>query len=260
MSYACAAEQAAPLDSASAHRDWHFFANLSYTSRTLGGSIENKNAVSDNVFGSLFATGETMNLDNSDSFMYTLAVQYKKWRLGLNYAPTSFSGQGYAIVDLAGNQSGVLTKTPLNTDIEVNLLLGKLSYDIIQTKDSRFGLGVGLGSSYIDLNIIPQLGNSIIYKGNQPFGFLSLYMANNYHRFLYGFNINAISTTFSGVAVDYSDYTVDLGYRLSNKDVKWDIVGGYRLVNFSIDIQNGQNMIEAITKLQGPFVGVSISY
>jgi hypothetical protein len=260
MAFARAAEQTPPPDNTSAHRDWHFFANLSYTSRTLGGSIENKNAISDDVFGTLFATGETMNLDRSDSFMYTLAVQYKKWRLGINYAPTSFSGQGYAIVDLAGNQSGVLTKTPLNTDIGVNLLLAKLSYDIIQTKGSRFGVGVGLGSSYIDLNIIPQVGTSIIYNGNQPFGFLGLYMENNYHGFLYGFNLNAISATFSGVAVDYSDYTLDLGYRLSDKDIKWDIVGGYRLVNFSIDIQNGQNMIEAITKLQGPFVGVSVSY
>jgi hypothetical protein len=254
------AEQAAPSETTSDHRDWHFFANISYTSRTLDGSVAETSEITDDVFGDLYATGDSMNLGNSDKFMYTLAVQYKKWSLGLNYTPTSFSGQGYAIVALTGSQAGVSAKTPLNTDIEVNLLLGKLSYDIIQTKNTKFGIGVGLGRSNIDLNIIPQVGNSIIYNGDQPFGFLSVYMENNYKRFLYGFSVNAISATFSGVEVDYSDYTVNLGYRLSDKIIKWDIVGGYRLVNFSIDIETGQTMSKAITHLKGPFIGVSVSY
>jgi hypothetical protein len=260
MPSAWSAEEAASSEDPEHHRDWHFFANVSYTPRTLSGSITNKSAIDDGVFGDLAATGDSMNLDTSDSLMVTVAAQYRRWRMGLNYAPTSFSGQGYAIVALSGNQAGAYVKTPLNTSIDVNLLLGKLSYDIIQTKDSRFGVGAGLGSSYVDLSIIPQVGNSIVYQGNQPFGFLSVYMQNKYHDFLYGFNFNAISASFSGVEVDYSDYTVDLGYRLSDKKVKWDVVGGYRLVNFSIDIEDGEDMIEAVTKLQGPFIGLSASY
>lgn len=260
MPAAWSAEEAVSSDTKPGHRDWHLFANISYTSRTLDGSIVNSNAVSGDVLGDLAATGDSMNLDTSDKFMFTAAVQYRKWRAGLNYAPTLFSGQGYAIVALTGNQAGVLEKTPLNTDIEVNLLLGKLTYDIIQTKGSRFGVGVGLGASYIDLNIIPEVGNSIIYHGDQPFGFLSVYMENDYKRFLYGFSLNAISATFSGVEVDYSDYMLNLGYRLSDKEVKWDLVGGYRLVNFSIDIEDGQDIIKATTQLEGPFVGVSVTY
>ena len=260
MPSASSAEQTAPSENTSSHRDWHFFANISYSSRTLDGSITETTAIANDVFGDLVATGDSMNLDTSDTFMYTLAAQYKKWRMGLNYMPTSFSGQGYAIVTLTGNQAGVLAKTPLNTDIDIDLLLGKLTYDIIQTQSSRFGVGVGLGRTQIDLNIIPQVGNSIIYKGYQPFGFLSVYMANNYQRFLYGFNFNAISASFTGVEVGYSDYTIDFGYRLSDKEIKWDLVGGYRLVNFSIDIEDGQNMYKAITHLQGPFIGVSVSY
>ena len=247
-------------ESSSSQRDWHIFANISYTTRTLSGSVQNRNVIADNLFGNLYATGDSMNLDTSDSFMYTVAAQYKRWRIGLNYAPTSFSGQGYALVDLTGSMSGVLTQTPLHTDIAVDLLLGKLSYDIIQTPGTRFGVGVGLGSSYVDLSIIPQVGDPIIYNGNQPFGFLSLYMANNYHGFLYGFNFNAISATFTGVEVDYSDYTVELGYRLSDKAIKWDVVGGYRLVNFSIDIEDSSELIKADTKLQGPFIGLSMTY
>jgi hypothetical protein len=260
MPSAWSAEQAAPSENTSDHRDWHFFANISFTSRTLDGSVVEKTAIGDYAFGDLVATSDSMNLDKSNKFMYTLAAQYKKWSVGLNYTPTSFNGEGYAIVALTGSQVGVLAETPMNTDVEVNLLLGKLSYDIIQTKNARFGVGVGLGRSNIDLNIVPQIGNSIIYNGYQPFGFLSVYMANIYKRFLYGFSINAISATFSGVEVDYSDYTVNFGYRLFDKVVKWDIVGGYRLVNFSIDIETEQKTIEAVTRLKGPFIGVSVSY
>jgi hypothetical protein len=60
--------------------------------------------------------------------------------------------------------------------------------------------------------------------------------------------------------VDYSDYTVDVGYRLSDGELKCDIIGGYRLVNFSIDIESGEEMIKAVTQLQGPFIGFSLSY
>jgi len=255
-----AAEQSASLENTSDRRDWHIFANISYTSRTLDGSVNNRSAIANDVFGDLVASGDSMNLDTSQTFMYTLGVRYKRWGLGLNYAPTSFSGQGYAIVTLSGASAGVLQKTPLNTDIDVNLLLGRLTYDIVQTGASRFGIGAGLGKSYIDLSIIPQVGDSIVYDGSQPFGYFSIYMANTYNGFLYGFNMNAISANFSGDEVDYSDYTVDLGYRLSDKEIKWDIVGGYRLVNFSIDIEDGSDMVKAITHLQGPFVGVSVTY
>jgi hypothetical protein len=257
----CTAEQATPVqNSVSAHRDWHVFANIAYTSRTLGGSIDSRNAIVGHTAGSMIATADSMNLDNSNALMYTLAAQYKRWGLSLNYTPTSFSGQGHAIVGLSDSLKGTLVQTSLNTNIGIDLLLGKFTYDILQTKTARFGVGVGIGGSYIDLSIIPRVGSPIIYNGNEPFGFLSVYMQNSYDRFLYGFNLNGISGTFSGVQVDYSDYTVDVGYRLSDGELKCDIIGGYRLVNFSIDIESGEEMIKAVTQLQGPFIGFSLSY
>jgi hypothetical protein len=260
MSCAWSADDTTPSAGKAAHRDWHVSANIAYTSRTLDGSIVNRTAIANDVFGDLVATGDSMNLGSSDSFMYTLAAQYKKWGVGLNYAPTSFSGQGYAIVELAGNQAGVVAKTPLNTNIKVNMLLTNATYNFIQTKYTSFGVGVGFGRTDIDLNIIPQAGNSIIYKGEQPFGFLNLHMANNYQGFLYGFSLNSISASFSGVDVDYSDYKVDLGYRVIDDKVKWDIVGGYRLVNFSIDIEYDGDIVKATTNLKGPFLGVTVIY
>ena len=70
-----AADGVAAADSnASKHREWHFFANIAYTARTLDGSIDNRNAIAGDAAGSMVATGDSMNLERSDTFMYTLAV------------------------------------------------------------------------------------------------------------------------------------------------------------------------------------------
>ena len=240
--------------------DWQWQASVLYSSRTLDGTIVRQTEVANGVFGDLMATGDSMDLGSSDKFMFGVAGQYKQWRAGLNYLPTSYSGQGFAIVDLGGSQTGVLHRTPLSTDINVDMLLANLTYDLIQTSTSRFGVGVGAGRTQIDLNIIPELGNSIIYEGTQPFGFVSVYMANRYQNFLYGFNVNAISATFTGVHVNYSDYNLQLGYRLSDDDIKWDVVGGYRRVNFSIDLEFERDVVQADTSMTGPYVGVTMTF
>ncbi|MYM63904.1 hypothetical protein [Pseudomaricurvus sp. HS19] len=240
--------------------DWVWQASLLYSSRTLDGTIVRKTEIANGVFGDLMATGDSMDLDHSNEFIYSVAGQYGKWRVGLNYLPTSYSGDGYAIVSLGGSQTGVLQKTRLATDINVDMVLASLTYDLIQTSSSRFGVGVGAGRTQIDLNIIPRIGNSIIYEGHQPFGFVSVYMANRYRNFLYGFNVNAISATFTGVHVNYSDYNLQLGYRLSDDDIKWDIVGGYRRVNFSIDLEFERDVVEADTNMTGPYIGIAATF
>lgn len=241
-------------------RDWHFNLNIAYTSRTLDGMIVDKRAITNDAFGSLIATGDSMNVGSSDGLMLAAGAQYKKWGFGLNYMPTSFSGTGSAVVELGGGGGGVVVKTPLNTDIEVNMLLANVSYNFIQNRNMVFGVGVGFGQTSIDLKVIPDVGNSIVYEGEQPFGFLNVHMSNNYKRFLYGFSLNGISGNFGGAEVDYSDYKVDLGYRVMDKKVKCDLIGGYRMVNFAIDLEYGQNVVTADITLKGPFLGVNFVY
>jgi hypothetical protein len=243
-----------------AERPWHLSLNVVYSSRSLSGEIVNRNAITDDSFGNLAATGDSMNVGTSDGLTLMVGAQYKRWGAGVNYMPTSFSGQGAAIVEVGGAEAGVAAKTPLNTNVEVNLLLGNISYKLIQTENAVFGIGAGFGQAAIDLNIIPAVGSAIIYKGEQPFGFLNMYMANNYKRFLYGFSLNGVSATFDGVQVDYSDYRVDLGYRAIDDQVKCDIVGGYRMVNFAIDLEYGAEMAAADVTLEGPFLGVNFIY
>jgi hypothetical protein len=217
-------------------RDWHIFGNISYSSRSLDGSIVNKTAINADAFGSLIATGDSMNVGTSDSAMLALAAQYKRFGIGLNYLPTSYEGKGSALVALSAAEGGGYIKTPLDTNIDIGMLLASVYYNFIQTPETVFGVGVGFGQTSIDLSIVPETGNPIIYEGDQPFGFLNLHFANTYKRFLYGFALNGISADFDGASVVYSDYKVDVGYRVVDEAVKLDIVGGYRQVNFALDL------------------------
>ncbi len=254
------ADESLTLSDYPTESDWHYYLTLVYSSRSLSGTIANKTPVSDDAFGSLLASGESMNLGTSDDFILALGVHYKRWGVGLNYMPTSFSGTGSALVGVDGNVAGLMVKTPLNTNIDVDMLLMNVTYDFIKTGSNVFGIGVGLGNTAIDLAIVPDVGDPIAYNGNQPFGFLNVHMSSQYNNFRYGFSMNAISATFDGVDVDYSQYTVDLGYRVRDDSVKFDIVGGYRLVNFAIDLEYDQNIIRADVAIEGPYLGINLAY
>ena len=116
-----------------------------YSSRTLSGEIVRQTSITDNIFGDLVATDESMNLGSSDTFTIAAGVNYKRWGLGVNYLPTDYSGQGSALVGLGGSQAVTMVRTALNTDINVDMLLGNVTYDFIQTENMTFGVGVGFG-------------------------------------------------------------------------------------------------------------------
>lgn len=242
------------------NKNWHFSGSIMYSSRSLDGTIASKLQSERNYFGDLLVTGESMNVGTSNTVTIAAAAQYKRWGIGLNYIPTQFSGLGSAIVGVSNEAEVGFIETPLNTDINVNMLLLNGSYNFIQTGNRVFGVGAGLGRTVIDLNIIPEVGNSIIYDGTQPFGFLNVHFSDVYKRFIYSFALNGISGAFSGVGVDYSDYTFEVGYRVVNQRFKLDIVGGHRMVNFAVDIEQEPNITKADITLEGPYLGLKSSF
>jgi hypothetical protein len=240
--------------------DWHVFGSMVYSSRSLNGVIVSKNEVNDGVYGDMVTTGDAMGVDDSNGAMLSIGAQYKRFGLGLNYMPTSFEGSGSALVAGTGANAGFFFPTPLETKIDVDMLLASMYYNIIQTPDSVFGLGAGLGQTMVDLSITPEVGTPLVYDGQLPFGFLRLHFNSKYKRFLYGFALNGLSLDVDGANIVYSDYKVDLGYRVLDGRTKLDLVGGYRLVNFAVDLGGTDGEIGADVSLTGPFIGVAASY
>jgi hypothetical protein len=242
------------------HRDWHFMGSLVYSTRSLDGLIVNRNALNSGVYGDLVTTGDAMGVDDSRSAMLFLAAQYRQFGFGINYMPTSYSGSGYALVAGTGPNAGLFIQTPLKTRIDVNMLLASVYYDFIQTPDTAFGVGAGFGQTWIDLSIVPETGTALAYDGSQPFGFLNVHFRNYHNRFLYGFSLNGLSMDVDGVHVAYSDYRLDLGYRLTEGTVKLDLVGGYRQVNFAMDLDWSGGAVMTDVSMEGPFLGIVAIY
>lgn len=240
--------------------NWYFFGSIVYSSRSLDGVIVSKNAIADGVYGDMVTTGDAMGVDNSNAAMLAFGVQYKRFGFGLNYMPTSFKGTGSALVGGSGTNVGIYAETPLETDINVNMLLANVYYNLIQTQDTVLGLGAGLGQTMVDLSIVPETGTALTYDGNTPFGFLNLHFKSRYKRFLYGFVLNGLSLDVEDANIVYSDYKVDVGYRIFDGRAKVDIVGGYRLVNFAIDMEGNSSEIAVDVSLEGPFLGLAATF
>lgn len=218
-------------------RSWRFTGNLLYTSRSLDGTVVSRNAINPGLYGDLITTADSMGVDDSRGVMLSLEARRARLGLGVTYMPTSFRGSGSALVAGSGSSAGFYVQTLLDTRIDIDMLLGNLSYSLIQTADTVLGIGAGLGTTRVDLSIVPETGTALVYDGSQPFGFLNMHFASRYQRLQYGFSLNGLSMDVDGAAVSYSDYTVKLAYCLYDEPVAVHVTGGYRLVNFALDME-----------------------
>ena len=76
----------------------------------------------------------------------------------------------------------------------------------------------------------------------------------------YGFALNGLSLDVDGANIVYSDYKGDLGYRVVDRRYKLDLVGGYRLVNFAVDLEGTGGEIGVDVSLEGPFLGLAATF
>ncbi len=253
-------------------KDWNIFLTTYYTSRKIKGDITRENALAGGSSSNLLATGNTLDLNRSNGFMYGLGASYKHWFLGLTYMPSRFNdqGNGYSYFDLEGpDGSGVLTKMATKTEVNINMYLANIMYEAVRTKHTSFKAGIGVGASSVIFDVTPQdsIVKGIGYNNTQPFGYITLNMATNYKRFLFSANTNGVMMTLKGVDINYLDFTTQLGYRAYQDYFNLDIIVGYRMVNFAISGSEETDGPPPVTHiynvdltLEGLFFGITLSY
>ena len=251
---------------------WSVFATATYNSRRIKGNISRKNTLNNGVSSDLVATGETLDLDRSNGLMYNAGASYKRWFLGLSFMPSTFQdqGNGFSYFDISGpNGNGVLTQMETVTDVNIDMYLANIMYEVVRTKHTTFKVGIGAGGSSVNLHITPvdTIVSEIKYDHTQPFGYITMNMASDYRRFLFSGNMNSVAMTLDGVKIDYLDFIFQLGYRAYQGYFNLDIIGGYRMVNFAISGSSEVSGPPASTRdvavdltLEGPFLGISLSY
>ncbi|MFK5857067.1 MAG: hypothetical protein QM503_13125, partial [Bacteroidota bacterium] len=252
--------------------NWSVFATAYYTSRNIKGNIGRKNTLKDGIASDLVATGETLDLDRSNGFMYNFGASYKHWFLGLSYMPSLFQdqGNGFSYVDLTGpNGNGVLTEVSTVTKVHIDMYLANIMYEAVRTKHTTFKVGIGAGGSSVNLHVTPQdtIVKEIRFNHTQPFGYLTINMATEYRLFVFSANMNGIAMTLDGVKIDYLDFQFELGYRAYQGYFNIDIIAGYRMVNFAISGSsevdgtiNSTRDVNVDLTLEGPFMGITLSY
>jgi hypothetical protein len=240
--------------------NWHFSASAVYSVRSLDGSLVHQNAINPSSFGTMVATGDSTGVDDSKSVMFDAAVQYKKFGFGISHMPTNFTGSGYALVSAGTASSGAYTQTDLQTDVDVTMDLASVYYNFMQNQEHTVGIGAGFGQTNIDISVVPSIGSSLAFNGTEPFGFLNFHFSNREQRFLYGFSVNWINANFSGTQINYSDYKINLGYRITQDRVKTDVIAGYRNISFAIDFRDNDEALVTNLTLAGPFLGLRVSY
>jgi hypothetical protein len=234
--------------------DWGFIAQVLYGPRDISGTILTNPAGP--TAGD--ATTESLGLGTSKSFQYMVGFNYKRWSFDVVSMPTTFTGDGFAegTIDLGGDQV-IAGSVPVSSDINIDLVLVNVMYDLIQKETFRFGIGLGAGRTTIDVSLVPQIGQGIVYSGNTPFGFLALDLEKNWGRWGLGVGAQGISITSNDSSMDYSNLNVVGSYRFYQK--KWfsSVVVGYRRVGFDFDynLDSGETKTDVV--LTGPYIGLT---
>jgi len=150
---------------------------------------------------------------------------------------------------------------------DIDMYLANVLYEVVKTPNTSLKVGVGLGSSVVEFNVTPDSTHvgEIAYDGSEPFGFLTVNMMNTYNDFSYGFNVNGINMEIDNTLVEYSDFTLQGGYRFyKKKRFKADVIAGFRQVNFALTTNNDDDIVDHIydvdLTLSGPFIGFTLSY
>ncbi len=234
------------------------FGAIAYGPRDISGTI----FVNRSGLATATATAETLGLSTSRAFQYKLGAQYKRWRFTLNYLPTNYTGNGFTDLQISiGDLPPIPAKTSVSSNIDVNLLLGDISYDVLRNERWVASLGVGLGRTDIDIALVPAVGQPLAFNGATPFGYIGGDLRYSFaERWNVLMGLQWISGEFDGSSIDYGNYNVALGYVLTQKRLRTNLVGGYRRVNFKFDYNVSGEQITTDLTLEGPYVGLSFAW
>jgi len=247
---------AAPDDGGDAYQ-WQFFGALAYGPRDIDGDIFLTNGGA----GSGYATADSLGLGTADSFQFRLGARYKRWRFSVDYLPTNYSGEGFALasIDLP-NRPPIDFTTPVVSDIDVEILLANVNYELLQTANWRGSVGLGFGRTTLDISLDPEVGEGVFFDSNTPFGYISGDIRRYFGRWSVLAAIQWISGDFGGFNMAYGNFNVSAGYVFPLEKTAVEVLAGYRRIDFKFDYNiDGQETIADFT-MEGPYIGTAISF
>lgn len=218
------------------------------------GSIINSTTSSETVTQSFYATDESLDLPRIVSPYIALQAHYKRWTFGVDYLDINYpTTQGYGQASAEVDSAGGFVNIPLTSNINLNMLLGRMSYRFVDVENSLLSVGVGLGM--VDILFIAELLEEVTfkYKEDTPFATVDILMENRVDRFTYGFAVSASYADFEGISESYLDYKLIFGYQLAPY---LDVTAGFRHADIAFNIEYTRSEILADISFRGPYLGL----
>ena len=235
----------------------YWFGSVAYGPREMGGTIFV------NRYGPVsgIATPDTLGLDTAESFQFRLGAIYKRWRFMVDYLPTSYTGEGFAAVEIkVGDLPTIPAQTNVASDIDTDLLLLNVGYELLHTEKWVGAVGVGFGRTALDIALVPDVGQPLAFDGTTPFGYISGDIARHFGRWNMRLGIGWISAEFDGTRIDYGNYNASLAYVLTQDKFRSEIVAGYRQIDLKFDYNVPGERVLTDISLEGPYVGLIFAW
>jgi len=249
-------EAAEDIASSQTGSDWQFFGAAVFGPRDIEGDILINRGI-----GSGYATADSLGLGTARAFQFRLGARYKRWRVSLDYLPTNYTGEGFAVAEIdIPPIPPISTDTPVSSDIDVKITLINANYEFVQNEKWIASVGLGFGRTTLDIALVPEIGEGIVVDSNTPFGYIAGDLRRRWGRWSAQVAIQWISGDFGGFDMDYGNYNLSAGYLFPFDSSALEVLAGYRRIDFKFDYSiEGRTMI-ADFRMSGPYAGVAYTF
>jgi hypothetical protein len=235
--------------------DWSFSANIGWAWREIDGTLFDYVPP---LTGA--ATTDSLGLGTSSEPQASFGVRWKQLMVNFVYLPSKFTGDGFLVEALDFGDGPVIGNAdPIASDIEVEMYLANIEYDLLKRGDMDLGVGFGLGTVNMDIVMTPESVTGVSIIGNVPFGYLTSTFVKRWDKFAATFGLQGLSVAIDDYSITYKSVNIAAAYELMERGrFNLSVAGGYRYVDFDYSFDDDTSGAKTSTafELTGPYIGL----
>ncbi len=207
---------------------------------------------------------DSLGLDeDTGGFSPRADLAFLGFDLSISALTTSVDGNGTAEGDIVIDGTTISGGANVDTDVSINTFSTVITWDLVPTGIVDFGLGVGVTIISLDMEMEETAtGTSIDTDETIPIPVVAARGSVDIGDFEIQGTIGYTNLSVGDTDVTFLDYDFALMYHLFGGSTRGssNIAIGYRGFDFDAQYDDGDSTIDADFTLQGPYVGLSISF
>lgn len=215
--------------------------------------------------GNATASADELGLgaDNS-AFQPALALDWGRISTTFEGLFAKFEGEGTANANISfGGEDVIVVGAPIGTEVEIDIVTARASYDLLASEAWELGLGAGVGLlDYLSEVESLQGDGGIRTEGNLPFAFLSGTLGRSFGRFELRGTINGAAAELQDEALAFTDIDLGASYRFVGRRGRplGMITLGFRSLDIDYRFEDGENDVQVDLSFVGPYLGLRFGF